>query len=88
MTNAREQSKLNWACDRDRDLLKLGCLQRIADAMETMSQNYSRLIEEREFYQKRWREEERRAAALERSNRALRGTITRMKNRTRGSGHD
>lgn len=37
--------------------VKLGCMLRIADATEAMAQNYTRLINERDRYQ-RWYEEE------------------------------
>lgn len=79
MSTCREKSKQDWFCDKDPGLIKLGCLQRIADATELMAINHQELVAERDRYQdlaKRNYEEMKR---LERSNQALRGVITRMK---------
>jgi hypothetical protein len=59
--------------------LKLGCLQRIADATEVMAKRYSLLIEERDYWERRAKEERAAAERLRRSNAALRGAITRLK---------
>jgi hypothetical protein len=61
--------------------VQTGALQRIASAVETMSGNYQKLIEQRDTYY-RWFEVERASRRrLERSNSALRGVVTKLKRR-------
>lgn len=59
----------------------IGCLQRIADATEAMAKNYNRLLddnqwfsEDRKRYMQRYETEKRRRSALK-------GVITRLKNK-------
>lgn len=77
-----QESRSNWGCN-DRqpstDELKLGCLQRIADATELAAKNHAALVAERDRLA-RYREDDRKCIArLVRSNNALRGVIKRMK---------
>lgn len=79
MATAREQSRIEWKCENATESLKLGCLQRIADATEIMSKNHVELIKERdrsvetcEWYRSKWE------MAL-RQNAALRGHFTKLK---------
>lgn len=59
--------------------IQLGCLQRIADAVEKMASSYDAMREDRDRY-KRWYEDEQAATGrLCRSNAALRGHIKRLK---------
>jgi hypothetical protein len=59
--------------------IKLGCLMRIADASEKMASNYTQLQNDRDCY-KRWYNEEREAKEkLNRTIKALRGVITKLK---------
>lgn len=79
MSNMREDSKKEWLSSKALDHLKIGCLQRMADALEKMSGSYSSLIEDRDRY-KRWYEEERaRNKKLWHRNIGLRGAITKLK---------
>lgn len=79
--NCKEESKANWVGDSTAERINLGSLQRIADATEVMAQNYKDLIRERDDY-KRWYNQERESTKrLIMSNAALKGHITRWKNR-------
>jgi len=77
-----DESRRAWFSDRDKpplDQLKFGCLQRIADATEAMAHEHRRLLAERDRLQQ-WLDEERaERKRLERSNRALRAHITRLR---------
>lgn len=59
--------------------LTLGCLQRIATATEAMSKYHVRLLNDRDHYELRYREKVVEVEAIARSNRALRGVITKLK---------
>lgn len=78
----REESKANWSSSTPKatvDELKIGCLQRIADATEVMAQNHRELQANLDMY-KRWATERQdKINRLERKVSALRGVITRMK---------
>lgn len=80
--NFKKESRSDWFQPEGKpnnDQLKLGCLQRIADAVEKMSASYASLIDERDRY-KRWCDESKemvkRTVA---TNSTLRGHITRLK---------
>ena len=77
----KNQSKRSWWCTGtpNHDQLKLGCLQRIADAIELMAQNYQSLIGQRNTYENWYKEERNKRLHQERCNAALRGVITKMK---------
>lgn len=78
----RDESRSNWGCtDRvpDTNELKLGALMRIADATEVMAHEYKRLIEQRDMYERWWRESSAGVKRLERRNAALRGQITKLR---------
>lgn len=76
-----EESKTAWHRDGQatNDDLKLGCLQRIAAAMELSCKDREKL--ERDYANmRRWRDEAKACSGrLARSNAALRGVIKRMK---------
>ena len=76
-----EESKKNWyrSSGATTDDLKLGCLQRIAAATETMATEYNRLIRERDRLASRVRSLNSEVDRTARSNAALRGVITRMR---------
>lgn len=79
MSSMREDSKKDWLSASTPDHFKVGCLQRIANAVEVMSVRYTDLIDERDRY-KRWYEEERaRNKKLRYRITGLRGAITRLK---------
>lgn len=79
----KKESRKDWHLPGDakpaHEHLKLGCLQRIADATELMAKRHADLIGEKERAESSrnyWRDE---AGRLERSNNALRGQITKLK---------
>ena len=78
----KNQSKRSWVWSEgtpDNNQLKLGCLQRIADATELMAQNYQSLIVQRNTYINWYEEEKNKRLHQEKCNAALRGVITKMK---------
>lgn len=66
--------------------LQIGCLQRIADATESMARNYVQLQAERDRYERGWKEGRAENERLGRTIRALRGVITRQKRARHGEG--
>lgn len=46
---AKDYSRMNYTGSKNIDILKLGCLQRIADATEVISKNYQKLIDDYEY---------------------------------------
>lgn len=88
--NIIEQSKVSWnveAVNQDGypgdTNIKLGCLQRIANAAEAMAQNHQRLINDLEWYKKRYAEQRATIDRLYKSNAALRGHFKRLKKQTK-----
>ena len=78
----RDQSKLDYESKYpvlSNDQLQLGCLQRIAAATELIARNYQSLIDDRDYYKRRYEAERARAEGLERSNRAHKSNYTRLK---------
>lgn len=63
------------------DEVKIGAIQRIADATEKMAQRYTELIDQRDRLERWGRDLNVKCARLERSNAALRGQITKLKKR-------
>jgi hypothetical protein len=82
--NLAQHSRDSWVSSPDpnkptNDDLKLGCLQRIASAVEKMASSYDQMRADRDMY-KRWYEEEKTAKDRQcKSNNSLRGYITRLK---------
>ena len=78
----REASVRNW-CARDPfptwEEINGGSLQRIADAVEKMAENWEKLRKERDEAILQLGRERTRRLKLERSVSTLRGVITRMK---------
>jgi len=61
------------------DEIKMGCLQRIADATETMAKSYTALVADRDRLQRWYNDERASNDRLRRRLAALRGVITRQK---------
>ena len=78
-----DQSRLKWCrtdgSKPDAEGLKVGCLQRIADATEAMAQRYQELLDDRDRYKRLYVIERDECEQIARSNAALRGAITKMK---------
>lgn len=83
----KEAGKKNWetrsGSGAERDEIKVGAIQRIADACELMAQNHARLISERDDYKHWYKDELERANQLERQNTAFRGVITKLKKKAK-----
>lgn len=62
------------------DDLRLGCLQRIADAMELMAKRHDELVRAKESAEREAHYYRDLYRSLERSLRATRGQVTRLKN--------
>lgn len=82
----REGSKVNWGVQLNGDQglsmeqIQLGALLRIADATEKMAVGYNQLIRDLEYYKREHKKAREREAILSRSNAALKGQITKLKN--------
>jgi len=75
----RESSKQHWESN-DTDLhIKIGCLQRIADATEVMAKNHNQLISDLEMYKRWYNSEQKENTRLLNRVRALKGIITKLK---------
>lgn len=84
MATLRQISKGDWTAVDGSTLESINCgsLQRIADAAELMSKNYQQLLDDRNSYERWYREKAARVKKLEAQITALRGVITRMKNKS------
>jgi hypothetical protein len=81
MSNCRDASKQNYSCCGNIDQINMGSLQRIADAIEVMARDYQKFINDRDRYLSYYKDCHRRYERQVRSNSALRGFITKLKNR-------
>ncbi len=80
----KEHSREAWNGDNPTptvEQLTLGCQQRIADATEKMASNYIRMENDLAYYKRRVLGTDKEKATLQRRVNALRGVITRMKNK-------
>jgi hypothetical protein len=81
----KKESRKDWvAADGakpDNEQLRLGCLQRIADATEKMAESYDRMRDSRDWYKSLHESARKREDKLERRIRSLKGVITRMKSK-------
>lgn len=76
-----DQSRTRW-CSTQTPLseqVKLGALQRIADATEKMASSYDALQRDRDYWKSRATEHESEVKRLALCIRSLRGVITRMR---------
>lgn len=82
--NLRDASKSNYSPEMGAgtyEEINCGSLQRIADAMDKMASSYDRLREERDRYEQWYRDRNLRVEELERQVAALRGVITKLRNK-------
>lgn len=86
-TSYRQESKKDYGTEStapiNQDQLTMGCMLRIADAVEKMAMNHQQLINERDNY-KRWYEDEKaeKEFLLKRIS-SLKGYITKLKNKAK-----
>ena len=78
-------SDIEWEIERDKAwrYIKESILLRIAEATELMAQNHKELIEDRDRYERWYREEQERRYGLEKTIAGLRGYITRLKKKVK-----
>lgn len=81
MTTFRDASRIDvhHAGSVGREVIKVGALQRIADALEKMTQSSVELRNARDFWKQRADHWQVQAESSARSNRALRAVVTRTK---------
>lgn len=82
MSTLRDLSRCEYSANDtipNRDELKLGALQRIADATEAMAKRHTELIRERDSFMRLYHAACERETKLSHSNAALRGQITRLR---------
>lgn len=79
----KDTSRKTWGNeDGDGDIssaIKLGCLQRIADATEAMAKSYNDLLQSKLYWEKCAGERYEKILYLRRRINSLRGVITKLK---------
>ena len=81
----RKESKIDWGRDLQtnenicQEQILLGAVLRIADAMEKITCNYQRLIDDRDYFKRQCEEQRKLTHKAYRQQAALRGVITRIK---------
>jgi hypothetical protein len=80
----RELSKKEWTLIEgtvvaSNDVLILGCLQRIADAQEKLAEANLQVVHDLAYYQKRTSDLSLEVSQLKKTNKTLRGHLTRLK---------
>jgi hypothetical protein len=77
------ESRKGWhrpgGVEASNDDIKVGCLQRIADSVETIAKDKERLEANRDYWKREAERLQKIRERLERQNSGLRGVITRMK---------
>lgn len=83
----KEESKKNYgkkdAENLNLEQLNTGCLMRIADSLEKIEKPYLEMIIDLKYYEKECNRQDELINNLLLSNRALKGVITRMKNKAK-----
>ncbi|MGG5486284.1 hypothetical protein [Gaetbulibacter sp. PBL-D1] len=87
MENFKQESRKNYGSSNEQksaslEQLNTGCLQRIADSLEKIENPYQELLETNEYLRRRYRKLSSDIETLRYQNRALKGVITRMKNKS------
>lgn len=79
----KDESRSAWGTSESitEDQIQLGAVLRIADAAEDMAKNYTRLIAERDRYERMYRNEYQENIQLRNQVRGLKSWVTRLKNR-------
>lgn len=76
----RNLSRQNWTTESTSfEAINCGSMLRIADAMEKMAQRHTELMEQRDRYERWWKESDRMAKRLARSLSATKGQVTKLK---------
>lgn len=88
MPTLREVGSKEWVAGEGLAYINAGNFQRIADACEKMCTNLNNLREERDRYERWFREEKKQRERSERHAIALRGVITKMRKASTGGAKD
>jgi len=87
MALSKEYSRISFTAPDTWETVKIGALQRIADATEIMAKNHNQLIDERDRYKRYYEEKNKHCQHLYHKISGLKGAINRMKNKN-GGGSD
>jgi len=79
MESQREISRKEYSGTATAEDIKLGCLQRIADASEKMASKYIQMENDLEYYKKYYRERGDVIAKRDKTISSLKGQITKLK---------
>ena len=85
---AKDISKTLWTFEDsppEREAIKIGCMQRIADACELMARDRERMVRDLDFYKKQHEQEYLRRRKAEKSISALKGQITKLKSKMKAA---
>lgn len=81
----KKESRKKWGNDQitplDKEQITLGAILRIADATEALAENHNSLIRDNNYLTDRVKELRDAKYAIQRSNIALKGHITRLRKR-------
>ena len=81
----KDESRIGWGSTIEKegfvgvDRIQIGCLQRIADATELMAKRHQDLVDERDYYKRRYDETTKTNRSLRLRIAALKGVITKLK---------
>ena len=78
---SKEEFSLSHEGNPTLEEVRTSCLMRIADATETIAENYNALLDERDRYKKWFHEEQAAKTTLIKKVSALKGVIIRLKNK-------
>lgn len=81
MNTLKALSRKDWTGTGTVEEVNAGSLQRIADATEKMAASYDAMRDDRDKYERWYKDERARREKRDRQISALRGVITRLKRR-------
>lgn len=86
--NYREESRnTQWGSYQDANLsieqINCGSMLRIADATEKMSQNYTEIMNDRDWWRNQSKYKDEEIICLNNRIKALKGVITKLKNKSK-----
>ena len=93
-TDYKKASRSNWGTELpkdqnlNREQIQLGAILRIADATEAMAENYVKLQSDLAWYKENYYKAIGRCNDRDRTISALKGHITRLKNKLENAGQD
>jgi len=85
MATMRDASRKEFTTNDTLEAINAGSLQRIADATEKMAGSWTALVADRDRYKRWYQESNVKISHLENRVRALRGAVTKAKNRRKAA---